>query len=92
MCTTIFEGFAWIQHRGSKLDYGVIAAFVVDYPSQCQRTCLMNDECDSINYRPLDNMCQLIKQHDASAVNSTDIMSDNDWEWWSDEFTVVINV
>lgn len=84
------KGFAWVRRSEARLGYGMTEEFVVGYPSLCQRTCFMDDNCDSVNYRSTDGTCQLITQYDPSAVNSTDIVKDQDWEWWSNEFTDII--
>jgi hypothetical protein len=84
------EGFAWKRRTGSRLGYGIMQELKVNYPSECQWVCRMNDACDSVNYRPADHTCQLIAQYDPSAVNYTDIVSDEDWEWWTNEFSTIV--
>jgi hypothetical protein len=86
----IIKGFAWVRRNEARLGYGVAGEIIVAYPSLCQRTCFMDDNCDSVNYRPSDRTCQLITQYSPSAVNYTDIITDRDWEWWSNEFTEII--
>ena len=84
-------GYKWIRHEKSQVSYGMFEELVVGDSYQCLMTCRMNAICDSVNFRPTDNTCQLIAQYKPSAVNRTDIIVSNDWEWWSDEATDLIN-
>ena len=85
----VIEGFAWVLQSGARLGYGVRNQFQATYPTECQWKCFMDDYCDSVNYRPADHTCQLITQYSPSAVNFTDIISDPNWEWWSNQFTQI---
>jgi hypothetical protein len=86
----VFEGFAWKRRTESRIGYGLTEEFKVDYPNECQWVCLMNDACDSVNYRLADQTCQLVAQYERSAVNFTDIVSDENWDWWTNEFCRII--
>jgi len=56
----------------------------------CLTNCTLSPVCDSYNYRPADKTCQL-NTHDTPLIaNSSDIVADNDWTWWSPTFCTVV--
>ena len=56
----------------------------------CLTDCTLSPVCDSYNYRPADKTCQL-NTHDTPLIaNSSDIVADNDWTWWSPTFCTVV--
>ena len=68
----------------------VASEFQVDLRLQCTLNCTLSPVCDSYNYRAADKTCQL-NTHDTPLIaNSTDIVDDNDWGWFSSVFTTVV--
>ena len=58
--------------------------------ADCFNDCALTSACDSINYRPADKSCQLVSQVVRLTVNSTEIVSDAEWEWWKTTFIDVV--
>ena len=65
----------------------VASTFQVDLRLQCALNCTLSPVCDSYNYRPTDKTCQLNTHDDPRVANSTDIVVDDAWGWWSSVFT-----
>ena len=56
----------------------------------CLTNCTLSPVCDSYNYRPADKTCQP-NTHDTPLIaNSSNIVADNDWAWWSPTFCTVV--
>ena len=68
----------------------VASTIQVDVRLQCLTNCTMSPVCDSYNYRPADKTCQL-NTHDTPLIaNSSDIVADHEWTWWSPTFCTVV--
>ena len=64
-------------------------SLTVDTQLSCTTNCTLSADCDSYNYRPADNSCQLNTHATPMVANSADLVSDADWQWWSNTFTIV---
>ena len=68
----------------------VASTIQVDVRLHCLTNCTLSPVCDLYNYRPADKTCQL-NTHDTPLIaNSSDIVADNDWTWWSPTFCTVV--
>ena len=69
----------------------VASSIQVQQRVQCLVNCTLSPICDSYNYRPADNTCEL-NTHDPSPLmaNSADMVSDSDWIWASPSFCEVV--
>ena len=68
----------------------VTSTIQVDVRLHCLTNCTLSPVCDSYNYRPADKTCQL-NTHDTPLIaNSSDIVADNGWTWWSPTFCTVL--
>ena len=82
--------YDWSPYIGHKMINKVVSSFQVERRLECMLNCTMSPVCDSCNYRPSDKTCEL-NTHDTPLIaNSADIVVDNDWGWWSSEFTQVV--
>jgi len=64
----------------------VASTIQVERRLQCMVNCTMSPICDSYNYRPSDNTCEL-NTHDTPLIaNVTDMVADSAWTWWSPIF------
>jgi len=68
----------------------VARTFNVDIRAQCMLNCTLSAICDSYNYRPSDKTCQFNTHDTPMIANSTDIVSDGAWTWWSPTFCDVV--
>jgi len=68
----------------------VANTFQVDRHLQCMINCTLSPTCDSYNYRPSDNMCQLNTHNTPLIANASDIVADSAWGWWSADFIQVL--
>ena len=67
----------------------VTRSLTVDTQLYCMINCTLSADCDSYNYRPSDNYCQLNTHNTPLVASSADIVVDPDWQWWSNTFTSV---
>jgi len=68
----------------------VASTIHVERRLQCMINCTVSAICDSYNYRPSDKTCEL-NTHDIPLIaNSTDVVSDSAWTWWSPTFCTVV--
>jgi len=68
----------------------VASTIQVERRLQCMVKCTLSPSCDSYNYRPGDNTCEL-NTHDTPLIAiSTDMVSDSAWTWWSPIFCTVV--
>ena len=68
----------------------VASTIQVERRLQCMINCTLSPNCDSYNYRPNDNTCEL-NTHDTPLIaNTTDMVSDGAWTWWSPIFCTVV--
>jgi len=83
-------GWEWMNHPGQKMINKVASTIQVDLRLQCMLNCTLSPICDSYNYRPSDKTCQLNTHETPLIANSTDMVSDLDWSWWSPIFCNVV--
>jgi len=79
-----------MNHPKQKMINKVASTSQVDLRVQCMLNCTMSPICDSNKYRPSDTTCEL-NTHDTPLIaNSTDIVADSAWTWWSPIFCNVV--
>ena len=84
-----FAGWNWKPKNGHKMINKVSSTIQVGSYLHCMTNCTVSPICDSYNYHPSDRTCQF-NTHDTPLIaNSTDIVVDNAWIWYSTTFTVV---
>jgi len=82
--------WSWKPMSGYRMINKVASSFQVGRRVQCLANCTVSPICDSYNYRPADNTCQL-NTHDTPLIaNSADIVADSDWSWWRPTFAEVV--
>jgi len=90
--TTLIDhpGWQWANHPGQKMINKVASTIHVGLRVQCMINCTLSPSCDSYNYRPSDKTCQL-NTHDTPLIaNSTDMVTDSAWTWWSPVFCTLV--
>ena len=86
----LFVAWTWKRKFGYRMINKVSGTFQVGLHLHCRTKCTVSPICDSYNYRPSDQTCQL-NTHDTPLIaNSADIIADGAWGWWSTTFTVVV--
>ena len=83
-------GWYWASRRGQKMVNKVASTIQVDRRLQCMMNCTLSSICDSYNYRPSNKTCQLNTHDTPLNANSTDIVYDSAWSWWSPNFCTVV--
>jgi len=68
----------------------VASTIQVQHRVQCMVNCTLSPICDSYNYRPSDNTCELNTHNAPLSYNSADIVADSAWTWWSPIFCNVV--
>jgi len=68
----------------------VASTIRVDHLVQCMTNCTQSPVCDSYNYRPSDETCQLNTHDTPLNANSIDIVYDSAWTWWRPNFCTVV--
>jgi len=86
----VHAGWYWAGRRGQVMVNKVAGSFQVDRRLQCLINCTLSPICDSYNYRPSDKTCQLNTHDTPLNANSTDIVYDSAWTWWSPDFCTVV--
>jgi len=66
----VFLGWEWVNHRRQKMINKVASTFQVDLRLQCMTNCTLSPICDSYNYRPSDNTCELNTHDTQHALDS----------------------
>jgi len=85
----VHVGWEWQSREGQKMMNKVTDTLQVDYRLQCMMKCRLSATCDSYNYRLSHKTCEL-NTHDTPLIaNSTDIVADSAWTWWSPTFCTV---
>ena len=85
-----YPGWEWVNNDGHKMINRVASTIQVDLRLQCMLNCTLSPSCDSYNYRPSDNRCELNTHVDPLSANSADIVADSAWTWWSPIFCNVV--
>jgi len=80
----------WRPSHGRRMINKVACTFQVDRRVQRIANCTFSPVCDSYNYRAADKTCLFIAHDTPLLANSTDIVTDSDWDWFSSSFTVVV--
>ena len=65
-------------------------SFQVGRRLNCLNNCTVSPICDSYNYRAADKTCQFIEQATPLIANSTDLVVDSAWDWFSTTFTQLV--
>ena len=86
MCSDVH----WKESRGKRMLNKVASTFQVDRRVHCMANCSLSSVCDSYNYRAADKTCQFNTHDTPHTANSTDMVDDNAWSWWSSHFTQLL--
>ena len=85
-----YAAWNWQYHLGRRMRNKVASTFQVQHRVQCLANCTVSPSCDSYNYRPSDQTCEL-NTHDTPIVaSSADLVSDNAWSWARPNFCEVV--
>jgi len=86
----MFAGYSWEAVNGKRLLNSQLSGGLMTSlgSTACLSSCAANVDCDSFNFRPTDNTCEL-NTHQMGARTSN-IVDSPDWIWWKTSFDTVV--
>ena len=85
-----YAAWHWQYHHAERMINKLASTFQVQRHVQCMANCSVSPVCDSYNYRPTDNTCELNTHDTPMVANSADMVSDSAWTWGRPIFCNVV--